>query len=110
MLASLARMWKAILASLLGISKKLAVILAPIVAGALAELLTKTAEKAVAFVRSAAADPALLSGEARHAWVTEQIKPLVKDTATEYLPQVRDAVINLGVKSAYDTAKEKGLL
>lgn len=95
-------MWNALLAKVLGITKQLAILLAPLIAGALAELLKKTAEKAVTFVKDAAADQAFPSGEARHAWVVSQVQPLVKDTAKEYIPQVREAVINLAVKSVYD--------
>jgi len=95
-------MWNKLLASFLGVTKQLAAALAPLFAKALSELLTKATEKATAYITHAAADPTLLSGEARHSWVVSEIKPLLKDTATSYIEPVREAVISLAVKAAYD--------
>src|ERR1044072_9084495 len=100
-------MWNTLLAKLLGVGKSLIIALAPVLAGALADLLKKTLEKAVAFVQKAAADPTLLTGEARHAWVVSEVTPLLGETAKDVIPAVRDAVINLGVKSAYDNSVKK---
>lgn len=99
-------MWTSIASFALGITKALALALAPLLAGALADLLKKTADKAVAYVKKAADDPSLLSGEARHTWVVNEVKPLVSETAKDYIAPVRDAVINLAVKSAYDSVSK----
>jgi hypothetical protein len=92
---------------LTGFSKALLVALAPLVAGALADLLKKAVEKAQAFVVKAALNKELPTGLEKHEWVVNEITPLLKETATNYLPPIRDAVINLAVKSAYDIANTK---
>lgn len=103
-------MWNTLVAKLLGVSKALVAILAPLLAGALSELLRKASEKALVFVQKASDDPSLLSGEARHAWVVSEILPLLSETAKDVIPAVREAVVNLAVKGAYDQLKQKGLL
>jgi hypothetical protein len=103
-------MWNAIVAKLLGVSKQLIAVLAPLLSGALAELLRKAAEKAGSFVQKAAADPSLLSGEARHAWVVQEVLPLLSETAKDVLPAIREAVVNIAVKSVYEQLKSKGVL
>lgn len=103
-------MWNALVAKLLGISRSLVAVLAPLLAGALSELLRKASEKALVFVQKAADDPSLLTGEARHAWVVNEILPLLSETAKGVIPAVREAVVNLAVKGAYDQAKKNGLL
>jgi hypothetical protein len=92
---------------LLGVSKSLLIALAPLIAGALADLLKKATEKAAAFVTKAAEDKTLPDGLARHNFVVNEITPLLRDTAANALPPIRDAVINLAVKAAYDATQPK---
>lgn len=105
--ATIPGMWNKILGVFLGISKSLVTALAPILQSALSDLLVKAKEKAVYFVKKAAEDGSFPDGAARHAWVVSEIKPLLEETAKEYLPAIRDAIINLGVKAAYETTVRK---
>ena len=89
-------------AILTGFSKQLLIALAPIIAGALADLLQKAVEKAKAFVIQAAENKSFPDGTVRHNWVVQEITPLLKDTATTTIEPLRLAVINLAVKAAYD--------